>query len=81
MPTRPQLLHADCVAGVTGMLLASAAVKEGMCAPVMHLRNLNPHVAAALKDWARHGGPAAAVPRQPSGAANFPNLNYLPSDD
>ncbi len=51
------------------MLLASAALREGMAAPVMHLRNVNPHVAAALKDWGRHGGHAAAVPRQLSGAA------------
>ena len=52
------------------MLLAAAALQEGMAAPVMHLRNVNPHVAAALKDWARHSGHAAAtVPRQASGAA------------
>lgn len=63
------------------MLLASAAVQEGMSAPVMHLRNLNPHVAAALKDWARHGGPDAAVPRQPSGAANSLDLDFLPHDN
>lgn len=55
-------------AGLTGMLLSSAALREGMAAPVMHLRNINPHVAAALKDWGRHSGHAAAVPRQLSGA-------------
>ena len=54
-------------AGLTGMLLASAALREGMAAPVMHLRNINPHVAAALKDWGRHSGHVAAVPRQLSG--------------
>lgn len=49
------------------MLLSSAALREAVGTPVMHLRNVNPHVAAALADWARRSSQAASVPRQRTG--------------
>ena len=56
--------HTEGTAGVTGLLLAIQAAAQGASAPVMHLRNLNPYVQAALGDWSKSAGLAASVPRQ-----------------
>ncbi len=52
--------HAVCVAG---LLLAAGTVASQSAAPIMHMRNLNPHVWSALEDG-KHGGTVALAPRQ-----------------
>jgi acyl transferase domain-containing protein len=47
-----------------GLLLAAGALTAASAPPVMHLRRPNAHVTAALDDWRRSGGAAAALPRQ-----------------
>ena len=59
------------------MLLAAGALREGAGAPILHLRNTNPHVAAALADWRRSSGRAAAAPRQLAGV--HPSTAAIPS--
>ena len=52
--------HSTCV---SGLLLAAGMVASQSAAPIMHLRDLNPHVGSALEDGKR-GGTAALAPRQ-----------------
>ena len=47
-----------------GLLLAAGALTAASAPPIMHLRTPNAHVGAALDDWRRTGGAAAALPRQ-----------------
>ena len=56
--------HTEGAAGLTGLLLAANAAHARAAAPVMHLRSINPYVAAALGDWTKADPAAAAVPRQ-----------------
>ena len=56
--------HTEGAAGLTGLLLAAAAANGSSAAPVMHLRSMNPYVEAALGDWRKATGLAAAIPRQ-----------------
>lgn len=56
--------HTEGAAGLSGLLLAANAANAKAAAPVMHLRNINPYVAAALGDWTKSDPAAAAVPRQ-----------------
>lgn len=58
-------------AGVTGLLLAAAALQEGARAPVAHLRVLNPYVSAA-RGAAVLGRSAMHLLRQAGGRAAFP---------
>ncbi|KAK9803914.1 hypothetical protein WJX72_004698 [[Myrmecia] bisecta] len=60
--------HTEGAAGLTGLLLAVGALAEAAAAPIMHLRNVNPHVMAALSDWKRGRDLCARLPRQPEGA-------------
>lgn len=54
-------------AGLSGVLMAAGALRQAGAAPVMHLCGMNPHVAAALRDWLRVAERSAAAPRQLSG--------------
>eukprot|EP00887_Chlorella_sp_A99_P003362 scaffold26.g3362.t1 len=61
--------HTEGTAGVTGAQLAIQAASHEAVPPVMHLRNMNAYVEAALSDWGkpRPGsatGPGASIPRQ-----------------
>ena len=56
--------HTEGAAGLSGLLLAAGALQMRAAAPIMHLRQVNLHVAAALQGVARR----ANVPRQTSGA-------------
>ena len=51
-------------AGLTGLLLAAGSQQARAAAPIRHLRNVNPYVAAALSDWRRRCGLTAALPLQ-----------------
>lgn len=62
--------HTEGTAGLSGLLLAVTLVQQELHAPVMHLRNLNVHVAAAIQDW-RKSQLTANIPVQPQGAAPF----------
>ncbi|KAK9841828.1 hypothetical protein WJX81_005875 [Elliptochloris bilobata] len=55
--------HTEGAAGLTGLLLTAAALREGARPPVAHLRALNPYVATALSG-ATSGGTFAHLPRQ-----------------
>ena len=55
--------HTEGAAGLLGLLLAAGALRMQAAVPIMHLRQLNPHVAAALQGVARR----AHVPLQLSG--------------
>ena len=63
--------HTEGAAGLSGILMAAACLGASAVAPVMHLRGLNPHVAAALGQWQwqrqQRSASAAAVPLQPAG--------------
>lgn len=52
--------HSMCV---SGLLLAAGTVASQSTAPIMHMRNLNPHVGSALEDGKR-AGTVALAPRQ-----------------
>ena len=52
----------------SGLLLAAGTVASQSAAPIMHMRNLNPHVGSALEDGKR-GGTVALAPRQLRGSA------------
>ena len=55
--------HTEGAAGLSGLLLAAGSLRTQAAVPIMHLRQLNPHVAAALLGVARR----AHVPLQLSG--------------
>jgi len=58
--------HTEGCAGLTNLLTALVAGQGGCVAPIAHLRSLNPHVGAALRDWSSGSAPAAAwAPRMP----------------
>lgn len=68
--------HTEGAAGLTGMLLAMEACAARAKPPIMHLRNWNPHVQAALDNWRAKGRTAASVALQVTGT--WPHT-YVPS--
>ena len=54
--------HTEGCAGITGALMAMAALTQAQAPGVMCLRNVNPYVGSALQEWSPHGAPL--VPRQ-----------------
>ena len=50
--------------------MAAASLTAKAAAPIMHLRNTNAYVVAALEDWRKSAHLAAAVPLQPSAATS-----------
>jgi acyl transferase domain-containing protein/acyl carrier protein len=61
--------HTEGAAGLTGVLLAVMAVEFQVMAGVMHMRNINPHVAGTWdREW-RKPGVAPSVVRQASTGA------------
>lgn len=42
--------HTEGTAGITGLLLAASGVLQAALVPVVHLRDINPYVAAAIGD-------------------------------
>lgn len=68
--------HTEGAAGLTGVLLAAASLQSTSLSPIMHLRNLNPHVGAALGDWKRSAGVLATVPLQPAGENTLLTCQY-----
>lgn len=44
--------HTEGTAGLTGLLLAASTLRHAALAPIMHLREVNPHVAATLNSRA-----------------------------
>ncbi len=60
------VLRCTCLlpAGLAGLLLALGSLAQRSLAPIVGLRELNPYVASAVKDWRSRQGLAAALPRQ-----------------
>ena len=55
-----------------GILLATGALMNDASAPILHLRNVNAYVSAALEDWRKNARLEARVPLQPgSGLLSF----------
>ena len=65
--------HTEGAAGLTGLLLATAAASQRSVPPVMHLRASNAHVAAALDSWRSQSRLAASVPLQQAGELLAPS--------
>ena len=53
--------HTEGTAGITGLLLAASGMQQAAHVPVVHLRGINPYVAAAIGDMK---GMAAHATRQ-----------------
>lgn len=70
--------HTEGVAGLTGMLMAACSMQASSVAPVMHLREVNPHVAAALSEWRNHQGNSPVVPVQHAGGFTLPLAVFPP---
>ena len=66
--------HTEGAAGLTGLLMAAAAAAQQAAPPVMHLRNVNSYVEAALGDWRKHSQLSAAIPRQQQAAPQAAQL-------
>ena len=56
--------HTEGAAGLTGLLLATAAAGHQATPAVMHLRNTNPYVQAALGQWQASARRRVQLPRQ-----------------
>lgn len=71
--------HTEGAAGLSGALMALACAGQCALPPVMHLRQWNVHVAAALSEWRMCHGSCAAVPMQPAGrhSANKSHLSMI----
>ena len=61
--------HTEGAAGLTGLLLSACLVEKCSAPGIMHLRNVNPYVQAALSDWNSRGRSVAFVPRENATAA------------
>lgn len=61
--------HTEGAAGLTGLLLAACMAGQQAAPAVMHLRTVNPYVAAALGDWSAHGSKPLLLPRQHAGGS------------
>lgn len=66
--------HTEGAAGLTGLLLAAHCAVQLCSSPVMHLRNSNAYVEAALRDWVRNSQLTAAIPRQQQAAMSAAQL-------
>ena len=55
--------HTEGAAGLHGALCVFLSLQQQIAPPIMHLRNMNPYVTAALADWRSASGLQAAVPR------------------
>ena len=64
MASKSQAGHCEPAAGLVGVAAAVAAISNAAMAPVLHLRNLNPYVEAAMD-----GNGAASVARTDGGWA------------
>ena len=63
--------HTEGAAGITGLLLSMAALHNQAAPEVMHLRSLNPYVAAAMGEWGaarRDAGVRALRQTAPTGS-------------
>lgn len=73
--------HTEGAAGLTGALLALAAMRSQAAAPIMHLRNTNPYVESSFGDWQKAHCLAPRAPRAagplPLTAAADPELGPL----
>ena len=58
--------HTEGAAGLTGLLLAACMAGQQTAPAIMHLRTINPYVAAAVADWGGQGGKRLHLPRQPA---------------
>jgi len=56
--------HTEGAAGLTGLLAALQPLARRARPAIMHLRGLNPYVAAALGEWGARHARTAALPRQ-----------------
>ena len=66
--------HTEGAAGLTGLLLALQSSRAKAVPPVMHLRNWNPNVAAALDTWQTKNKLTASVSLQAAGNQALPYL-------
>lgn len=55
--------HTEGAAGLQGALCSVLSMQMAAAPPVMHLRNLNPYVSAALADWSTTKNLQAFTPR------------------
>jgi len=58
--------HTEGAAGIHGAMLAVLAVQARSVPSVMHSRQLNPYVDAALGDWQAASHVTGIIPRVPS---------------
>jgi len=63
--------HTEGAAGLTGLLLAACMAGHQQAPAIMHLRSINPYVAAALADWSAHGSKPLHLPLQLASGALF----------
>jgi acyl transferase domain-containing protein len=59
--------HTEGTAGITGLFLSTQAMRHEQISAVLHLRNMNPHVGSAIRDWGhspRGTKSLAYLPRQ-----------------
>lgn len=67
--------HTEGAAGLSGVLLAAAALDRSCAAPVVCLTGVNPYVATAMsEDWAERFSMQAVLPRQAAAAAHVPGV-------
>ena len=62
------------------MLMAYCAKQSCAAAPVLHLRELNPYVAATAEDWAYRGLLSASIPRQSGPGIGLSDTSKLAGD-
>lgn len=55
--------HTEGAAGLQGALCSILSLQTNATPPIMHLRNVNPYVSAALSDWRSSSGLEAFIPR------------------
>lgn len=55
--------HTEGAAGLHGVLCSVMSLQRSIAPPVMHLRNMNPYVAAAFADWEASSNLRPVVPR------------------
>ena len=62
--------HTEGAAGLTGLLLAACMAGQQVAPAIMHLRTINPYVAAALADWSAQSSKTLHLPRQLASGAS-----------
>ena len=55
--------HTEGAAGLQGAPCSILSLQINAAPPIMHLRNMNPYVSAALTDWASAGSLQGFIPR------------------